>query len=142
MLLVMFVALSIPHFGVILSLVGGTLITASAIVLPPLFYLLINHQKQLSDAHGPPPRVSRFNLTTVFEDQSVTNDGCQSSPSNRNKETWPYTNIRSYDKMILCGITLFGIVSTIACTFSVAAKLVRGSSGFTVPCYVNWTAAN
>ena len=36
---VLFVAQSIPHFGAILSLVGGSTTTLLAYICPPLFYL-------------------------------------------------------------------------------------------------------
>lgn len=38
-LLVAFVAISIPHFGTILSLIGGSTTTLLAFIAPPLIYL-------------------------------------------------------------------------------------------------------
>lgn len=39
MLVVLFIAESIPHFGAILSLIGGSTTTLLAYILPPVFYL-------------------------------------------------------------------------------------------------------
>uniref|UniRef100_H2Z6I0 Amino acid transporter transmembrane domain-containing protein n=1 Tax=Ciona savignyi TaxID=51511 RepID=H2Z6I0_CIOSA len=59
----LFIALSIPHFGVILSLVGGTTITATNFIFPPLFYLMLARQHAASDAPGELPN---FGETTFY----------------------------------------------------------------------------
>uniref|UniRef100_H2XKS7 Amino acid transporter transmembrane domain-containing protein n=2 Tax=Ciona intestinalis TaxID=7719 RepID=H2XKS7_CIOIN len=41
----LFVALSVPHFGVILSLIGGTTIAGTNFIFPPLFYILLSRQR-------------------------------------------------------------------------------------------------
>jgi len=47
---VLFVAESIPHFGDILALVGGSTTTLLAYVLPSLFYMKLLRQKpQIGD---------------------------------------------------------------------------------------------
>ena len=43
-----FIALSIPQFGKILSLIGGSSITLMTFVLPPLFYLKLVSQQDLN----------------------------------------------------------------------------------------------
>ncbi|XP_072165258.1 uncharacterized protein [Diadema setosum] len=43
--LVLFTGETIPHFGTILSLVGGSTVTLQAAVFPPLFYLRLNSMK-------------------------------------------------------------------------------------------------
>ncbi|GFN75569.1 amino acid transporter antl1-like isoform x1 [Plakobranchus ocellatus] len=45
MLLVLFIAESIPHFGAILSLIGGSTTTLLAYILPPIFYLKLCSMK-------------------------------------------------------------------------------------------------
>ena len=44
---VLFVAESIPHFGVAIELVGGLLVTPFIFVFPPLFHILIKVQLRL-----------------------------------------------------------------------------------------------
>ena len=46
MIAITFTALSVPQFGKILSLIGGSTITLMTFVLPPLFYM-----KLVSDQH-------------------------------------------------------------------------------------------
>lgn len=51
-----FVALTIPHFGIIASLVGGSFGCASNFIFPPLFYILLSKQKKSDDAYGEAPK--------------------------------------------------------------------------------------
>ncbi|XP_013789686.2 amino acid transporter AVT1J-like [Limulus polyphemus] len=46
MVAILFVAESVPHFGKILNLIGGSTITMMTFVFPPMFYMLLCHQKQ------------------------------------------------------------------------------------------------
>jgi len=46
MLSVIFVGLSVPKFGIVLTLVGGTTIAANTFILPPLFYMLLSRSKK------------------------------------------------------------------------------------------------
>ncbi|KAL4233035.1 hypothetical protein ACF0H5_007721 [Mactra antiquata] len=60
-IIVLFVAETIPHFGSILSLIGGSTTTLLAYVLPPLFYLRLCRQKpSLIDDWEPEPEVPLF----------------------------------------------------------------------------------
>ncbi|XP_076333571.1 uncharacterized protein LOC143237823 isoform X2 [Tachypleus tridentatus] len=43
---ILFVAESVPHFGKILNLIGGSTITMMTFVFPPMFYMLLCRQKQ------------------------------------------------------------------------------------------------
>uniref|UniRef100_F6VBX7 Amino acid transporter transmembrane domain-containing protein n=1 Tax=Ciona intestinalis TaxID=7719 RepID=F6VBX7_CIOIN len=110
MLSMLFVALSVPHFGVILSLVGGTTVTATNFIFPPLFYLMLSRQLTASDAPGELPN---FPIP------------------------WVNINVPTYMKLLLIEIILIGLVGGVASTYSVITSLVSGTSGFTVPCYVN-----
>ncbi|CAG2121487.1 unnamed protein product, partial [Medioppia subpectinata] len=50
MVAIAFTALSIPQFGKILSLIGGSSVTLMTFVLPPIFYLsLVSQQDQNKD---------------------------------------------------------------------------------------------
>ncbi|XP_071495864.1 uncharacterized protein [Diadema antillarum] len=103
--LVLFTGETIPHFGAILSLVGGSTVTFLTFVFPSLFYLRLN---------------------------AVEN------PSGR----WEKRNLGLHHKIIHAEIILVGVVGGVASTFSVIYSMAQGGSQFTVPCYVNATAAH
>ncbi|XP_052811305.1 uncharacterized protein LOC128238973 isoform X1 [Mya arenaria] len=67
---VLFVAESVPHFGNILALVGGSTTTLLAYILPSLFYMKLCRQKPLSlDDWEPEPEVPLH--TKVFNYEIV-----------------------------------------------------------------------
>jgi len=147
--LVLFVGITIPQFGVILSLFGGTTITATNFVFPPLFYILLSRQKQPSDGYGPLPDPD--SITAVEDVYAVAHNQSEDSVEEpfgqkrsmvRRKTAWKQIDIPCHITVLLCEIMFVGIVGGIASTYSVVLSLVDGSSGFSVPCYVNWTAAN
>uniref|UniRef100_F6VBN4 Amino acid transporter transmembrane domain-containing protein n=1 Tax=Ciona intestinalis TaxID=7719 RepID=F6VBN4_CIOIN len=119
MLSMLFVALSVPHFGVILSLVGGTTVTATNFIFPPLFYLMLS--RQVSENEETP----KF-TTPPHQDTPIP------------QIPWVNINVPTYMKLLLIEIILIGLVGGVASTYSVITSLVSGTSGFTVPCYVNW----
>ena len=154
MLSMLFVGLSIPHFGVILSLVGGTTVTASNFVFPPLFYLLLARQKSAQDGYGDPPQSCyREKVITAVADavgsdshRSARNSGSETSQSTSENfpilSKWIVEPIPLHIKVLLIEIIFIGVVGGAASTYSVIASLVDGSSGFTVPCYVSWGTAD
>nr|XP_039264190.1 amino acid transporter AVT1C-like [Styela clava] len=115
MLAVLFVALSIPHFNVILSLVGGSLIGCTCVVFPPLFYYLLSRQQKPEDAYGPLPE------HMLHPHRPANNYRALES-----NYSWKQEAKSSYEMDAGVSSTYFAIQS-----------LVTGSSGFTVPCYVN-----
>ena len=158
MMSMLFVGLTIPHFGVILSLVGGTTVTASNFIFPPLFYLLLSRQKTPQDGHGDFQKnfsdtvytsVKPNNLDSSQQAESVRRDSSSLpgqlsdvSLASRNDNSWTTVNVPLHEKVILIEIILIGIVGGIASTYSVLVSLIDGSSGFTVPCYVDWGTAD
>ncbi|XP_033113774.1 amino acid transporter AVT1J-like [Anneissia japonica] len=98
----LFVAETIPHFGAILSLVGGSTVVLLTFVFPSLFYI---------------------RLLTMESD-----DGPQV--------------IALHDRVIHYEIILIGIIGGIASTYSAIDDMASGASSFTVPCYVNASAAH
>ena len=153
MLLMLIVGLTIPHFGVILSLVGGTTVTACNFVFPPLFYLLLSRQQSVTDGYGDPPQHCNEDVITAVadafgSDNSKSNETSGSEVSQPTTSqvsqapTWTIVTIPFYMKLILAEIMFIGLVGGAASTYSVIASLVSGSSGFTVPCYVNWATAD
>ncbi|XP_071113717.1 uncharacterized protein [Haliotis cracherodii] len=97
---VLFVAESVPHFGAILALVGGSTTTLLAYVLPSLFYLKL----------------------------------C------RMEGNWENVHIPLHIKLLNYEIVFVGVVAGAASTYSAIAGLAQPGA-FTVPCYVNITAA-
>ncbi|CAK8681446.1 unnamed protein product [Clavelina lepadiformis] len=148
-----FLGLSIPHFGIILSLVGGSTVTATNFVFPPLFYVLLSRQKEPADAPG---ELSKYHEEMIYT--AVSGDG--TPPRSKDKEEsasstdlatesetharlqWEQIEIPLYIKILLGEIIFIGVVGGIASTFSIIWSLANGSSGFTVPCYVNWATAD
>jgi len=146
---ILFVAITIPQFGIILSLIGGTTVTAANFVFPPLFYILLSRQRKYSDGYGPLPDPDSF--TAIDDDYAVAHnqpeDGVEELPGQkrcmvRRKTAWKQIDIPCHIIVLLGAIMLVGVVGGIASTYSVVMSLIDGSSGFSVPCYVNWTAAN
>jgi len=108
MLACVFVAESIPHFGVIFDLVGGSTMTMCAIILPGIFnlFLTVAHKK----AGGKINTDHKATLREVFT------------------ETPPLKLVVN----IL--VILFGLIGGIAATYSAVRAMV--SSQFTLPCYI------
>ncbi|XP_078485499.1 uncharacterized protein LOC100185142 isoform X1 [Ciona intestinalis] len=159
MLSMLFVALSVPHFGVILSLVGGTTVTATNFIFPPLFYLMLSRQLTASDAPGELPNFPGKTFYTAVTSQTMTPPEPVTPEASETEETpkfttpphqdtpipqvpWVNINVPTYMKLMLIEIILIGLVGGVASTYSVITSLVSGSSGFTVPCYVNWATAD
>ncbi|XP_060551535.1 uncharacterized protein LOC132713072 isoform X2 [Ruditapes philippinarum] len=67
-IVVLFVAESVPHFGSILSLVGGSTTTLLAYICPPLFYLKLCRQKpSTTDNWEPEPEVPLHTKVINYE---------------------------------------------------------------------------
>ena len=142
MLLIVLVALAVPHFDIILSLVGASTITATNFVFPPLFYILLSRQKSRSDgfyAHEDKDAseeevrpLLQQDVSNLLHNVSVTTDDPR----------WINFDIQSHIKVLLVEIMLIGIVGGTASVYSAIAALVDGSSDFTAPCFSNWAAAD
>ena len=153
MLIMLFVGLSVPHFGVILSLVGGTTVTASNFIFPPLFYLLLSRQKIVEEGYGNPPESYVRKVSTAvadaFDIAEKSPEVARSEASSQSasqvstiQNTWTIVHVPLHIKVVLIEIIFIGVVGGIASTYSVLASLIDGSSGFTVPCYVDWATAD
>ncbi|XP_067675356.1 uncharacterized protein [Haliotis asinina] len=99
--LVLFGAETVPKFGAILALVGGSTISILAFICPPLFYL------KLAKMEG----------------------------------DWEKIDVPLHKRVALYEIVLVGLVAGVASTYSAFAGLLSPGA-FTVPCYVNLTAAS
>ncbi|XP_071842936.1 uncharacterized protein [Apostichopus japonicus] len=103
--LILFVAETIPQFGAILSLVGGSTVTLLTFVFPSLFYLKL----------------------------------CSTSCPN---QTYSRIPLPLYQWIIHYEIIFVGIVGGISSSYSAINAIATGDAQFTVPCYVNATAAH
>lgn len=128
----MFVALSVPHFGVILSLVGATTIAGTNFIFPPLFYILLSRQELPANEEF---TGSEENLL-LDPNNEQTYNRIENSPEDAK------IIIPLYIKILLIEIILIGVVGGTASVYSAVSSLIDGSSGFTTACYVNWTVAD
>ncbi|KAK3097482.1 hypothetical protein FSP39_010023, partial [Pinctada imbricata] len=117
--LVLFIAETIPHFGAILSLVGGSTVTLLAYVCPSAFYLKLSGQR--------PEDVRQILGESDAERREAINQEEGSIPF--------------WVKVLNVEIIFLGVVAGIASTYSAIESLASPGS-FTVPCYVNITAAS
>ena len=135
MVLVILVGMSVPHFGVILSLVGATTIAANSFIFPPLFYLLLARQKRRSDGYEEVfpilPQASGEEEAALYTERELPPE-----------QEWVNIEVPFYFKLMLIEIMLVGIVGSVASVYSAILSLVDGSSGFTAPCFANWAAAD
>ncbi|CAJ0959221.1 unnamed protein product, partial [Mesorhabditis belari] len=109
MVCVVIVAETIPTFGPLLDLVGGSTLTLTSVVFPCVFYLWLAAAQKKA------------------EDKKCPDDGpCSFS------EMVHYTPRKT---LFICGfITVFGLIGGCAATYS-AIKELTTSSVFTTPCY-------
>ena len=114
MILVMFIGESVPKFDKILSLVGGSTVTLTTFVFPPLFYWKLK-QDQPDNKLANQFLLFTINLCYFF--------------------TW-ISEIPIYEKGIFIEIVLIGILGGAASTYSALLDLFEPDS-FTPPCYVN-----
>lgn len=124
----MFLGLTIPHFNVILSLLGGSTIACTNFIFPPLFYYLLSKQTDPSKAYGTLP-------SYVAEDPDP-----KIQTTGRNVHVlheWIQIHIPMYIKVLLVEIIAIGILGGACSTYFSFASLINGESGFTVPCYVD-----
>lgn len=141
-----FIALTIPHFSVILALVGGSTIAATNFIFPPLFYLLLSRQRAPSNAFGPPPIYVSQKPSSDFEIEqnsapTTSTDSIDLRPDlekeNRIHGNWMQIDIPNFVKVMLWEIIILGTVGGISSTYFAILSLANGDSGFTVPCYVD-----
>ncbi|CAJ0590942.1 unnamed protein product [Cylicocyclus nassatus] len=110
MVAVVFVAESIPNFGPLLDLFGGSTLTLTSVILPCLFYLYLNARQERE------------------KDLGKKDD----TPATLN-EVFRYNSRRT---LIICiAIMGFGLVGGFAATFSAIVELT--STNFLLPCYVS-----
>lgn len=156
-LAVLFVSESVPHFGTILSLVGGSATTLLAYVFPCVFYMKlcrdVNEDRKLYSRH------------VVNNERTVTQKSSEQSPLldhlTEEEETEsafeceiPEDNSRSSSRTIINGpivipmwqkilntkIVIIGILGGTAATVSAIIDITNPES-LSVPCYVSLQGA-
>ncbi|CAI5448550.1 unnamed protein product [Caenorhabditis angaria] len=111
MLSVVFVAASIPNFGVLLDLVGGSTVTLMALVLPILF---------------------NFSLTTIRKKREEKKD--EKNDKISMKDIFEASNKSKFALNIF--ILVIAIIGGIAATMSAIQTMLH--SEFSAPCYANY----
>ncbi|KAF8354128.1 hypothetical protein PRIPAC_95751 [Pristionchus pacificus] len=109
MVVVVFVAESVPSFGPLLDLVGGSTLTLSSIVFPCIFFCFINARKKKMLEHGHDHGVASFSDVLKYN------------------KTWILV------ASAIC--VVFGIIGGGAATFSAIVEIT--STKFEYPCYVS-----
>ena len=114
---------------------------------------MLSRQKEPADAPG---ELSKYHEEMIYtavsgdgapprskdkEESASSTDLATESETNARLE-WEQIEIPLYIKILLGEIIFIGVVGGIASTFSIIWSLANGSSGFTVPCYVNWATAD
>ena len=127
----MFVGLSVPHFDMILSLIGGSTNALVNLIFPPLFYYLLSRQRTPSAAYGSLPSYAEEDHTSASNSKATTSHHIQKSGH------WIQVDIPLHEKVMLFEIILIGIVGGASSTYFSFAALIKGDSEFTVPCYMN-----
>ncbi|CAI4226752.1 unnamed protein product [Auanema sp. JU1783] len=106
---VVFVAESVPTFGPLLDLVGGSTLTLTSVILPCLFYLY---------------------LSAARTKETVTGI--------KNREPCSFSEVFKYSHPVTlgvcCGIIVFGLLGGGAATYSALKEL--STTQFSKPCYV------
>jgi len=141
MLSVIFVGLSVPKFGIVLTLVGGTTIAANTFILPPLFYMLLSKKKSSDKDRVRNEIHLKFTEISTSNNSNGSEEIAQlSNTSSESTEGVMHTSILI--KVLLCFLMTIGAVGGITSSYFVIRSLANGLSTFTAPCYVNWTAGN
>ncbi|XGW04256.1 hypothetical protein V3C99_015424 [Haemonchus contortus] len=110
MLAVAFIAETIPNFGPLLDLFGGSTLTLTSVILPCLFYLYLNAR--------------------VEKEKDV---GKKSDDPSTLSEVFHYNDRIT---LVVCiSIIVFGLIGGAAATFSAIVELTTTS--FLLPCYVS-----
>ncbi|GMR60933.1 hypothetical protein PMAYCL1PPCAC_31128 [Pristionchus mayeri] len=109
MVVVVFVAESVPSFGPLLDLVGGSTLTLSSIVFPCIFFCFVNARKK--------------KMVETGEDHGVAT----------------FAEVMKYNKtwiLAMSAVTIvFGLIGGGAATFSAIVEIT--STKFEYPCYVS-----
>ncbi|CAG2219084.1 SLC32A [Mytilus edulis] len=137
-LVVLFIAESVPHFGSILSLVGGSTTTLLSYVFPCLFYMKLckssgnktvdpsssSHRVEFSAQNDDAPSSSKQNVQAKFDPQ----------PSSE------LILIPLWQKVLNIEIICIGIIGGLAATVSAIIAIATPDS-LSVPCYVSLNGA-
>ena len=120
-LILLFVAESVPRFGSILGLVGGSTVTLLTFVFPPLFYM------KLADAS-----LTRKDWVQRFVLCYIINEDDPIFPLLRKLPMWE----RIYCWLLI----LIGIAGGCVATYQAFMAII--SDSFTAPCYIDSNVGN
>nr|CAD2203815.1 unnamed protein product [Meloidogyne enterolobii] len=130
MILVLFVAETVPSFGPLLDLMGGSVLMLCSLVFPSLFYLFLN-AAEIKSNEKPIKYKTKINGLNINK-QGEEEEG----------EDWEIANwkdvVERTDKLTLFGyifIIIFGICGGLAATYSAIRSL--SVTHFVPPCYLS-----
>lgn len=63
--MIIFTGLSVPKFGKILNLVGGSTVAMTTFIMPPIFYIALMNQKDPTWEVIPVPKLTRYVLIAI-----------------------------------------------------------------------------
>nr|XP_039263906.1 amino acid transporter AVT1C-like [Styela clava] len=132
----MFIGLTVPHFDIILSILGGSTIALTNFIFPPLFYLLLSRQRTPSQAYGALPSYIP-NPRDYASDSSSIGTHIQSKEEDCQHPRWMQINLELHVKVLLIEIIMIGAFGGASSTYFSFASVFNGQSEFTVPCFVN-----
>ncbi|XP_052090183.1 uncharacterized protein LOC127726769 [Mytilus californianus] len=162
-MVVLFVAESVPHFGAILSLIGGSTTTLLSYILPCVFYLKLakgsNNQIQTrhktngisyqnvestdDSDHAKLVGTERSVTTPLMKDLNTTkhdikdaNGAPSHSYEEQDREQTLEIVVPLWERVLNYEIILVGTLAGIAATVAAIKTLVSPDT-FSVPCYIN-----
>ncbi|KAI6186022.1 Amino acid transporter, transmembrane family-containing protein [Aphelenchoides besseyi] len=108
MVAVIFTAESVPSFGPVLNLIGGSTVTLTCVIFPPVFYLFLVARERRSLQTGRDEDSCSFSEMVEFNGKSI---------------------------LAVCAfIVIVGLIGGVAATYSAGVEIT--GTHFEVPCYV------
>ena len=112
--ILLFIAQSVPDFGSILDLIGGSTITCLTFVMPPFLYItVINHSQ------------TRYTINAIY--QKILHNYFLTMLFSR--------NLAWYEQIYCWFLILVGIIGGISATFTAIKNIIDGAA-LKPPCYI------
>lgn len=122
-----FIALSIPRFGKILSFSGACAVSLQSFVLPPFFYLLLSRKAKKMEANE--------TIVTIHSNNNNVDSNFELIIIDKKEDDGQSTKIHPLIKTILYLIMIIGtIVGFSSSAFSLIDLI--DPEAFTPPCYI------
>lgn len=138
---IMAVALAVPHFSIMLNLLGGTTLALLCFIFPGLFYWRLSKKvAKLSSSDRESHSLSRRTIKST-PNHSVFGSEYDPilAPNEPLLDNTDQMNVSFLDKVLILLLCFVGIAAGFSSTLSVFASLINGDAQFTLPCFVNTT---